>query len=146
MPLFWISSLLGILNFLSFLEFSEWYHPLTSIPSYTSFIFYKWVKCLCEKLEISCKETINQDTVMNKIPFFNMKFKFQFFYFYKTLHNVYLYYVFALLPALAGSSHCSHSTPHKYLLTAQYIWHMPRGMWSFLYACKEERNKHNSTR
>lgn len=31
----------------------------------------EWMKCLCEKLEVSCKETVNQDTIMNKIPFFN---------------------------------------------------------------------------
>lgn len=30
---------------------------------------------------------------MNKIPFFSIKFKFHFFYFYKISHNIYLYYV-----------------------------------------------------
>lgn len=57
------------------------------------------MKCLCEKLEISCKETINQDTIMNKISLFSIKFKFYFFYFYKTLPDVYPYYVFAILSA-----------------------------------------------
>lgn len=49
------------------------FYPLNSTPLCTFPIRCKCLNCLCERLEISCMETVDQDIIMNKISFFNIK-------------------------------------------------------------------------